>query len=96
MGGGANGHYLGLVCTPEAYLALVPEAQPDIQLDNLGSLEVSESFMQYQIAQVKEKHVESTRIFREMIGIDQAIIQQVVVAIGINIYGNYIHYEPIS
>ena len=81
LGGGANGH-LGLVCSAEAYQALVPEVQPYIRPENPGRLEVAQDELtQFQIAQARAEHSEETRVFREVLGVERAIIQQMVVAI---------------
>ena len=80
LGGGANGH-LGLVTTPEVYLALVPDATPYIRPANPGRLVVAEGLTQYQIAQVRDQHQEATRVFREVLGVERALIQQIVVAV---------------
>jgi len=80
LAGGEHGH-LGLVCTPEAYHSLVPNAPPYVRPVNPGRLVVDERLTQYQIAQVRDEHAESTRVFREVLGVERAIIQQMVVAI---------------
>ena len=75
LGGGANGH-LGLVSTtPEVYLALVPNATPYIQPANPGRLVVEEGLTQCQIAQVWDQHQEATRVFREVLGVERALIK---------------------
>ena len=81
LGGGANGH-LGLVCSAETYQALVPGVQPYIRPENPGRLEVAQGEMiQFQITQARAEHTEETRVFREVLGVERAIIQQMVVAI---------------
>ena len=62
LGGGEHGH-LGQVCTPEAYCSLVPNAAPYERPENPGRLLVAEGLMQYQIAQYRDEHAESIRIF---------------------------------
>ena len=69
LGGGEHGH-LGLVCTPEAYHSFVPNAPPYVQPSNPGRLVVEEGLSQYQIAQVRNEHAESTRVFREVLGVE--------------------------
>ena len=80
LGGGEHGH-LGLVCTPEAYSSLTPNADAYTRPENPGRLAVEDGLTGFQIAQVRDEHAESTRVFREVLGIGRAIIQQMVVAI---------------
>ena len=80
MGGGEHRH-LGLVCTPEAYFFLVPNADTYTRPENPSRLAVEDGLTGFEIAQVRDEHAESTRVFREVLGIEQAIIQQMVVAI---------------
>ena len=80
MGGGEHGH-LGLVCTPEAYFSLVPNTDAYTRPENPGRLAVEDGLTGFQIAQVRDNYTESTRVFREVLGIERAIIQQMVVAI---------------
>ena len=80
LGGGENGH-LGLVCSPEAYQTLVPGGTPYEKPANPGRLQIEGNETQYQIAQRKQEHDESTRLFREVIGVERALIQQIVSAI---------------
>ena len=47
---------------------------------NPGRLAVNDVLMGYQIVQVRDEHAESTIVFRKVLGIEQAIIQQMVVA----------------
>ena len=48
LGGGEHGH-LGLVCTPEAYLSLLPNAIPYKRPVNPGRLIMDEGLTRYQI-----------------------------------------------
>jgi len=80
LGGGANGH-LGLVCSPETYQELVPGDTPYIRPTNPGRLQILGTETQYQIAQRRDEHDEATRLFREVIGVERAIIQQIISAI---------------
>ena len=80
LGGGANGH-LGLVCTPEAYSSLVPNATPYLRPTNPGRLQIANDLTQYQIAQARDQHNEATRVFREIVSVERALIQQIVLAI---------------
>ena len=81
LGGGDHSH-LGLVCTPQTYQVLVPAAEQYIHPENPGRLVLAEaSLTQYQIAQAREEHEESTRLFREVNGVEQTLIQQIVSAV---------------
>ena len=80
LGGGEDGH-LGLVCKPEVYATLAPEAGPYVRPENPGRLQLPEGLTQYQIAQQRDEHLEATRVFREVIGVDRALRQQIVAAI---------------
>ena len=80
LGGGQHGH-LGLVCTPEAYATLVPENEPYIRPQNPGILTIEGNETQHQIAQRKAEHEAAVRLFRQVLGVERAIIQQIVSAI---------------
>ena len=80
LGGGENGH-LGLVCSPESYQTLVPGGTPYEKPANPGRLQIDGNETQYQIAQRKQEHDESTRLFREVLGVERSLIQQIVSAI---------------
>ena len=80
LGGGENGH-LGLVVTPQVYATLVPGDTPYVRPVNPGVLQIDGNETQYQIAQRRSEHAEATRAFRELIGVEQALIQQIVNAV---------------
>ena len=80
LGGGENGH-LGLVCSPEAYAALVPGNTPYIRPENPGTLQIQGTETKYQISQRKEEHQEATRLFREVNAVERTLIQQIVAAV---------------
>ena len=80
LGGGENGH-LGLVVTPEVYATLVPGNTPYVRPANPGRLAIIGTETQYQIAQRREEHDEATRAFRELIGVERALVQQIVNAL---------------
>ena len=80
LGDDEDGH-LGLVCTQEVYQDLVPTADPYIHPGNPGLLQVEQGLTQYAIAQARDEHAEATRVFREVIGVEHAIRQQLVTAI---------------
>ena len=81
LGGGEHGH-LGLVCTNTAYRALIPGIDLYDRPTNPGPLNIAtDSLTQYQIAQAREEHSERTRLFREVLSVERATIQQIVSAI---------------
>ena len=78
LGGGAQDH-LGLVCNPQTYQVLVSAAEPYICPENPGRLVLAEAGLtQYQIAQAREEHDESTRLIREVNGVERTLIQKIV------------------
>ena len=80
LGGGEDGH-LGLVCTPEVYATLAPGAEPYVRPENPGRLTLEDGLTQYQIAQGRDEHAKATRVFREVLGVDRVLRQQIVAAI---------------
>ncbi len=74
------------MCTPEAYLSLVPNAAVYTRPTNPGRLTVIDGLTEYQIAQIRDKHAESMRVFCEVLGIERAIILQMVIVIDQNFY----------
>ena len=81
LGGGSHGH-LGLVCSPAAYRALIPGVDAYARPINPGPLAlIPDNLTQYQIAQARDEHAEATRVFREVLGVERAIIQQIVAAV---------------
>ena len=80
LGGGAHGH-LGLVCSPETYATLVPGNTPYIRPVNPGRLIIEGTETQYQIAQRRDEHAEALRVFQEYLGVERALIQQIVAAV---------------
>jgi len=80
LGGGADGH-LGLVCTPAVYLTLVPNGAVYVRPANPGRLQLLQTMTQYAIAQARDEHAEATRVFREVLGVERALRQQIVTAV---------------
>ena len=80
--GGEHGH-LGLVCSDETYQALVPGVEPYERPTNPGPLDIDtdDCLTQYQIAQERDQHAEAIRLFREVVGVECTIIQQIVAAV---------------
>ena len=76
--GGHHGH-LGLVKTPERY-ADIKDTEPYQRPVNPGILQV-EGGTAFEIVQQKAEHEESTRLFREVLGVERALIQQLINAI---------------
>ena len=65
--------HLGLVCSLEVYSDLVPEVESYYSPDNPNRLQLELGMTQYKIAQAQDKHVEETRVFQEVIGVEQVI-----------------------
>ena len=80
LGGGEHGH-LGLVCSPATYATLVPGNTPYIKPPNPGRLIIDGTETQYQIAQRRDEHAEALRMFQECLGVERALIQQIVAAV---------------
>ena len=78
LGGGAHGH-LGLISTPQVY-ATITGTSPYIR-PALPTLDILPTDTQYQIAQKRHQYGEDMRQYREVQGIERAIIQQLVAAI---------------
>ena len=70
---------MGLTCQAEQY-AEIPDTEPYVRPENPGILEI-EGGTAFEIAQQKTEHKESTRLFRETIGVERALIQQIISAI---------------
>ena len=81
LGRGEHGH-LGLVCSPEIYATLIPGNTPYTKPQNPGRLIIEGTETQYQIAQPRDEHAEALRIFQEYLGVERALLQQIVAAIG--------------
>ena len=56
-------------------------AIPYIRPDNPGRLQVGPGMTQYVITQARNEHAEATRVFREVIGVERALRQQIVMAV---------------
>ena len=80
LDGGQNGH-LSLVVTPERYATLVPGNTPYEKPANPDRLQIAKNETEYQIAQQCNEHDEATRLFQEVIGVEGALIQQIVGAV---------------
>ena len=80
LDGDQNGHP-GLVVTPETYATLVPGNTPYKRPANPGRLQITRNETQYQIAQRRDENEEATRLFREVNGMERALIQQIVSAV---------------
>ena len=78
LGGGQHGH-LGLVKRPERY-ADIEDTEPYQRPVNPGILEV-EGGTAFEIAQQKAEHEEATRLFCEVLGVERALVQQLINAI---------------
>ena len=60
---------------------MVPNAPVYTRPTNPGRLVLRDGLTQYQIAQARDQHQETTRVFREVLGVERTIIQQIVVAV---------------
>ena len=65
---------------PTRAYAKIPNTEPYVRPENPGILEI-EGGTAFEIAQEKAEHEEATRLFREVIGVKQALIQQIISAI---------------
>ena len=72
---------MGLVCSSEVYQVLVLNLNPYSRLDNPGRLQLELGITQYEIVPARDEHAEETQIFCEIIGVEQALCQQLVNAI---------------
>ena len=80
LGGGENGH-LGLVVSPATYQTLVPDGVPYRKPVNPGRFVIKGRETGAQITQRRAEHAERVRVFKEVIGVERTIIQQIVSAI---------------
>lgn len=80
LGGGANGH-LGLVVSPATYQTLVPGAPAYVRTTNPGRYTITGRETQPQITQRRAEHAEQVRAFKEVLGVERALLQQIVSAI---------------
>ena len=74
LGGGENGH-LGLVVSRATYQPLVTDASPYRRSVSPGQFVIEGQETKHQITQQRAKHAEMVRVFKEVIGVDHAIIQ---------------------
>ena len=80
LGGREDGH-LGLVYFQDVYQTLVPNADPNLQPDNPGCLQLELGMAQYEIDQARDEHADKTGVFCKVIGVERALCQQLVMAI---------------
>ena len=78
LGGGAYGH-LGLTLSPQRY-ALISNAAYN-RPNHPGQYIIPAGTTQYRAQTLKEQHTERLRTFREVIGVENALKQQIVAAI---------------
>ena len=78
LGGGAHGH-LGLILTPVQYALLspIPFTRPTFPV----SLVIPAGTTSIQATSLRDTHAEAVRVFREVTGVEKALIQQLVIAI---------------
>ena len=78
LGGGAHGH-LGLVLTPQTY-AMVSNL-PFVQPVHPGALVIPAGTTGPMATVLREQHIENVRLFREVVGVENALKQQILKAI---------------
>lgn len=78
LGGGTHGH-LGLVLSPDTYALLsnIPFDRPN----HPGPLAIPPGTINHMANTIRDQHNEALRVFREVLGVDQALLQQLVEAI---------------
>ena len=59
------------------YATLVLEAEAYVRPKNPGRLQLEEGLTQHQIVQRRDEHVEATRVFREVLGVNRALREQI-------------------
>ena len=79
LGGGHHSH-LGLVCIAKTY-ATIPNTQPYVRSNAPGPLVPIPGATQFQIQQQRDQHAEGTRLFREVLVVERALIQQIVATV---------------
>ena len=79
LGGGAHGH-LGLVVSAQEY-ATIPATTEYIRPVHPGVINIPNAATQYVITNIRETHHKNLRQFREVIGVERALIQQIVAAV---------------
>ena len=80
LGGGETGH-LGLVVSPATYQTLVLNAPAYRRPVNPGRFVIEGHETTAQIVQRRSEHAERQRVFKEVIGLERALIQQIVGAV---------------
>jgi len=78
LGGGTHGH-LGLIMTPTQYA--IHSTTPYDRPTYTGSLAIPVGTTRLAAEELERNHIESLRLFHEVRGIEQALIQQMVTAI---------------
>ena len=81
LGGGANGH-LGLIMTPTQYA--IHSTTPYVRPTHPGTLTIPVGTTRLVAEEMERNHAESLRVFHEVRGVEQALIQQLVTAIDNN------------
>ena len=79
LGGGAHGH-LGLVVSAQEY-ATIPATTEYIRPVHPGVINIPNAATKYVITNIRETHHKNLRQFREVIGVERALIQQIVAAV---------------
>ena len=71
-------------------------AIPYLWPENPGRLQLEQGMTQYAIAQARDEHTKATQVFHEVIGVEQALQQQLVVAVEPSILDHYELQEQTS
>ena len=78
LGGGANGH-LGLIMTPTQYA--IHSTTPYVRPTHPGTLTIPVGTTRLAADDMERNHTEALRVFHEVRGVEQALMQQLVTAI---------------
>ena len=78
LGGGTHGH-LGLVLTTAQYAAI--STTDFTRPDHPGPLAIPSAATVVQRSTLQDAHIEDLRVFCEVMGVEQALIQQIVATI---------------
>ena len=78
LGGGAHGH-LGLVLPADEYALVSPV--PYVFPVHPGALNIPAGTAQHEAIRLRDEHKERIRVYREALGIQQALLKQIVAAV---------------
>ena len=78
LGGGAHGH-LGLVLPADEYALVSPV--PYVFPVHPGALHIPAGTAQHEAIRLRDEHKERIRVYREALGVQQALLKQIVAAV---------------